>query len=156
VQRTPKIELIILTLFILGMASCLKKDVYPDEPVIVFKDVITKGDSLAIVTISFTDGDGDIGVSDNEPDARNFFINYWEKQKGTWKVIDLPLPFNQRIPYLIPATQRRALQGDIIDSIKPFYFDFTSPYDTFRYEIYIKDRADHESNHVFTGELIKQ
>jgi hypothetical protein len=55
---------------------------------------------------------------------------------------------------LTQSGKNKALTGEIKVSVTPFYYDFLSDFDTIKYEIYIKDRALHESNHVTTPEFI--
>ncbi|MEO0404330.1 MAG: hypothetical protein AAF193_05625, partial [Bacteroidota bacterium] len=51
--------------FAIAMVSCLKDNSFPPEPEITFKSfVVTDGD--AVLSIDFTDGDGDIGLNQGD------------------------------------------------------------------------------------------
>lgn len=169
-----KICLAALGLISLLMFSCKQDPQFPDTPQISFlafdqvKDVSGK-DSSGVLRLSFTDGDGDIGLTAADTFAPynkgsvyyfNFFISYYEKQNGNWVKIVIPgfppgsdtLSNNSRIPYLTPEGQNKALEGEIQMSLftnNPF-----SPYDTIKYEVTIADRALNRSNQVSTREIV--
>src|ERR1700741_1772622 len=48
------------------LSSCLKKETYPDEPVIEFKSFQAYDNYNALLVFKFTDGDGDIGLKADE------------------------------------------------------------------------------------------
>lgn len=147
--------------------SCKKKEEYPIEPAITFKSFVkipqSNGiDNKGILTLSFTDGDGDIGLSQGDtvgdfaPGSEfyyNFFITYYEKQKGVMTAVELPFTNNARIPVLKNRNKNNtAIRGDI--SIELFINNPFSAYDTIQYECYIVDRAFHKSNVVRTEEIV--
>ena len=85
-----KIGVVFILSQLILLSSCLKVEVYPDEPVITYKSFEVFGDS-AIITISFTDGDGDIGLSTGDtignyaPDSYfyfNAYLEYYEYMKS--------------------------------------------------------------------------
>lgn len=170
----PKLHHLFLILFPGLMFSCRKDKQFSVEPVIAFQEfsqvLNAQGkDSIGILHLYFTDGDGDVGLSPSDtfppfnktsPFYYNFFINYFEKQAGEWVRIVLPplvpggdtLSNHSRIPNLTPAGQNKALEGDIYMSLftnNPF-----SPYDTIRYDITIVDRSLNRSNQIQTPEII--
>jgi len=113
-----------------------------------------------ILTISFQDGDGDIGLNswDTSPPFDtgsiyyyNYYIDYYEKRNGTFVKVGLTPPFNTRIPYLTPDDPNKNIKGIIIDTLslnpKPVY-------DTIQFGMYIYDRALHKSNVVTTPQII--
>jgi hypothetical protein len=94
------------TAFILCLAcliavefSCRKPKTYPEEPIINFKDFSTIKNSQGLdasgkISISFTDGDGDIGLNDGDTLAPydscsiyqfNYYIKIFEKKNGVFK-----------------------------------------------------------------------
>lgn len=136
-------------------SSCLKKTEYPVEPIIKYVDFIPSGDSARFI-FSFTDGDGDIGVSQSDtvaPYDYNMFLKYFEKQNGIFVEILPTVPFNYRIPVITPEGQNKTLEGEIAIRIN-FYYNPFSPYDTIKYSAYIMDRALHKSNTIETREII--
>jgi hypothetical protein len=150
--------------------SCTKPPDYPIEPVIKFERLsrnsmeqgFTNNDSI-VVTISFTDGDGDLGNTDSTIDI---FVKDTREE-----VIDAdPSPF--KMPFVPIQGVGNGISGEIAilnyttcclypggvysacDQTEPAILDF--PTDTLIYEIYIVDRAGHESNRVLTDPVILQ
>ena len=164
--KTVKIITILAFAVILGLSSCIQFHTYPLEPYIEFlsftKISTTSGvDDLGTLTISFTDGDGDIGLDDNQTDTPydtssiyyyNIFIKYFEKQNGEYKEVVL-IPSNDgRIPNLTPTGNKKGLQGNI--SVDLYINNPLSVYDTIRYEVYIVDRALNHSDTITTPDII--
>lgn len=154
----------LLFAFIASNYSCKPDKNYPDEPIIKFENLVkVKGqngkDTISIVTISFTDGDGDLGLKQSDtfppfdtlPYSSNFFAAYFEKQNGVFVEINLAIPITARIPYLTPEGKNKAIEGEIDMNVqlKPGAVN-----DTIRYEIYIVDRALNHSNTVTTSEIV--
>ncbi|MDP4282762.1 MAG: hypothetical protein Q8867_11570 [Bacteroidota bacterium] len=152
-------------LSILFLPGCLKKESYPDVPQIGFlgyENVFDSGSyaTRGIFMISYTDGDGDIGLSGGDTLAPynkvgdyyyNLVIRYYEKQKGVFQLVQTDPPFSARIPLLSKLGERKAIKGTITDTLvlnpKPVY-------DTIRFEIFIYDRALHKSNVVTTPVIV--
>lgn len=150
-----------LAVAVLGMA-CLKTEQFPKEPHITFKSYVQSADSASL-TISFTDGDGDIGLNQGDTLApynpgshwyHNFFVDQYKKVNGQWVLQQFALPLYYRIPVITPTGQNKALQGDIAVQISPQVLPPPAPGDTTRFSVRIADRALHESNTVYSGELI--
>jgi len=143
-----------------GLASCLRPQTFPPEPEISFKNFQILTDS-AKLTITFQDGDGDIGlnVSDTLPPYDtssiyhfNLFAQYWEKDdvlgwvQGTDFMGEL-IEFRYRTPIITPAGQNKALKGEIEMTLEPFYYNLgSSQSDTIKYKVMLVDRALNESN----------
>lgn len=141
---------------IVVLSSCLKKETASVIPFIEFKDFIANKDT-ADLYINFTDGDGDIGLTQNDtvaPNNYNCFISYIEKQKGVWVKRVLPFDFNYRVPVINTSSKKKTIKGVIKISIKPYYYDPFSKFDTIKYEIYIVDKALNKSNVISTREII--
>jgi len=152
-----------------GLASCLRPQTFPPEPEIGFKSFEILTDS-AKLTITFQDGDGDIGlnVSDTLPPYDtssiyhfNLFAQYWEKDdvlgwvQGT-DIMGEPIEFRYRTPIITPAGQNKALKGEIEMTLEPFYFNIgSSQSDTIKYKIMLVDRALNESNWVESEVVIR-
>lgn len=150
-------------LILLAFLGCRKKPNYPDEPVITFKSFDVMQDS-AVFTFSFTDGDGNIGLKEGDttgvfsPDTifyYNVFLEYYEFEGGAFVKRNLFIPFYYRTPYIEPEGKDKWLEGDISVTITPFYYDFTSPRDTFMYTAQLVDRAQNLSNIIETPAMIK-
>ncbi len=154
-------------IFILAIIfSCTKPPNYPIEPVIEFermsRNTMIQGDKNTdsiVVTISFTDGDGDLGSNDSIFDI---FV------KDT-RFPDVPgaNPIQYKMPFVPIQGVGNGISGEI--SILTYnscctYDSLFNPCDTMAYvvfptddlilEIFIKDRAGNESNRVLTDTII--
>lgn len=145
------------------LSACLKTEAFPKEPHIDFKSY-TQSPDHAELTITFTDGDGDIGLDQGDtlppynPGSlwyHNFFVDYYRMQNGQWLLQQFTLPLYYRIPVITPTGQNKALQGDIAVQISPQVLPQV-PGDTVRFGVRIADRALHESNTVFTDAIVVQ
>jgi len=155
-----------MIMLITAMTSCTKHDKYPLEPVLEFYsfDKIANNynlDDKAILSVSFTDGDGDIGLEPwdtlppynySSPYHYNCYIDYFEKQNGQFVKVDLPVSNNSRIPMVNADLLDRGIRGNI--EIELFINNILSSYDTVKFSMYIYDRALHKSNTVETPEIV--
>jgi hypothetical protein len=145
-----KISLLALTLPLTG---CLPEVSYPDEPVIDFLSFIEHEDGSATLSLSFTDGDGDLGLDGTDilppfcPTCEHYYnlkCEYDELRNKVWTHIELnPLegqvPFYYRVPRVEPSGENPALNG-VID-IAMNTWSLLSEYDTLRFRITLEDRA---------------
>lgn len=159
---------IILGVVALGFSSCLKPKEYDVVPVIEYKSFTPSGDT-AFLSITFTDGDGDVGLAEYETQPPydtsskfyyNLFINYYEKVNGVWvqgtNALGEPVQFNYRVPYLTPEGNNKALKGEIQVKLSPRYYNVASPdSDTIKFDIQLADRALQLSNIVETPEIVR-
>jgi len=170
-QSSAKIAILFAFIFSFG---CKKKDTVPVPPVITFMEAGLSSDkSYSIVKFEFYDGDGDLGLKQDENSGEqefNVFVDYFEMTNGVWQkkspIIDSTFNFDTnlweyetqyfhvRMPF-IENEAELALEGDIEVAL---FFDYklilNSKTDTFRYEISIKDRALQSSNVITTADII--
>jgi hypothetical protein len=162
--------LFIICFVVLAFSSCLKLTEYPPEPTIEFKSFVQDGDGSATLTIKFTDGDGDIGLEQQDTTGVfctdsciyhwNLFLEYYEWEDGGWVhyYIDWMdqdnVPFYYRVPTVTPTGQNPALVGEIALDMPGFYYLLTEN-DTARFEVKLVDRALHESNTVISDLFVK-
>jgi hypothetical protein len=156
---------ILVVSILFTFSGCVKQENYPVEPQIEFLNFFLGFDTgqyavQGILNISFTDGDGDIGLNSNytkppfdtgSPYYYNYIITYFEKQQGAFVPIDLNPPFSYRIPVLNSEFPGKPIKGMISDTLE------LNPYpvfDTIKFEAYIYDRALHKSNVISTPEII--
>ena len=151
--------------------SCVKKPVYPSEPVIVYSDFIRYGnnpqnpDSVEVV-VSFTDNEGDVGLgqADTVPamfKTGNIWLIYYYDSTGNgdWSPYDdVPVPIGvmdtfkrgYRIPPVLP-------DGDPDEPVKGLIFVKLSPFvaihPRIKYEVFMYDKALHKSNTIETPAL---
>jgi hypothetical protein len=152
-----KICFILLILLVTALSGCVKEEQFPVIPHIEYvgfataKDITGK-DSLGAVTISYTDGDGNIGLfswDTIEPYKYNYylkFMQYVNNQLVEVKPVDSSVTFNSRIPILTPAGRNKNIKGEITMSIELYFARQILESDTIAFEIYIKDRTLFKSN----------
>ena len=172
----------LLGLFLMALAvcSCQKPVEYPVEPKIAYEGFtyLFNADSTfsgeGVISFSYTDGDGDLGLDDNDTlppfgfnDTHyyNMVIDYLKSENGVFVKTPLLSPhvptgpadtlvlfdtvtFNARFKRLRDSEEPRAISGTMDYKLtvqNPF-----SPNDTVKFEIRIFDRALHESNVIQT------
>jgi len=165
------IRYILLIPVLFSIVSCLDEEEFPIEPIIeytVFFKIIDSldYDNRGVLEFTYADGDGDIGLEDSDslpPYEYNLFINYYEQQNGEFKQVYITyynpeteqydtISLNARIPMLTPSGVHKSIKGTIQDTL--FINNYSSTYDTVKFECWIMDRALHESNHIFTPPII--
>lgn len=139
--------------------SCKKEPHFPNEPAIILVNHITTTELNALevpvystlITFSFTDGDGDLGLSDSQvepPYDFNMYISRIPIKEGVAQEAEI-LKF--RIPLLSPGPGNTAIQGELdvdLEIIADFFIE-----DTVRYELYIIDGALNQSNTIVTSDI---
>lgn len=159
-------------LFVLfAISGCVKPPAYPSEPQITFKSVSSTyvySGQTDTITISFTDGEGDIGVTSSPSDTCNFcslktgdsscfnmsgfnvfLIDHRDTCMSTYASANIET-----------GSKYDDISGEIviitsIDSKKCFAPPQPGcPKDTVVYSILIKDKAGHRSNIVQTPPII--
>jgi hypothetical protein len=154
----------VLSVVSMLLFSCKKEKKFDITPAITFKSFSireykpTQG-FFTDVVVNFTDGDGDIGLksSDTLPPYDNSSVFYYncfiQRQKKVNGVFVNTPSFNYRIPYIVPESRNKNIEGEI--KVEVFYLDDTPGVaDTVRLEMYIADRALQLSNKITTTELI--
>ncbi|MCF8403172.1 MAG: hypothetical protein K9H58_04480 [Bacteroidales bacterium] len=169
-MKLKKKPLLIIIGLIIGsiLYSCVKEEEYPIIPEIKYEDFILLYNPVSgfiergVLKITFKDGDGDIGLIKSEanpPYDYNLFISYFEIRYGdTVPIYNNPfngdtIIFNSTIPNLTPEGPVKAISGEIQDTL---YINYpNSEFDTIMFEVYLVDRAEHQSNIISTP-LIKR
>ncbi len=140
------------------LASCASPPDYPVEPFIEYlgmtKDTLRRGamqEDTTLVTISFTDGDGDIG----NKDTLDLFVT--DQRTGV-------LESQFQVPLVPKLGASNGIKGEITFRLFTTCCIFppelgldpcngedpTFRYDKVIYEIFIRDRAGHDSNVIET------
>lgn len=136
--------------------GCKKEDTYSKIPEIKFVslekfDYTTPFDSV-VLTFSFTDGDGDIGVASSDTATRDAFAKLYELKNGTYEEWTIGTPILQyALPYMEPRGSNESLKGEISIAIN---YNILQPNDTIRYDLYIVDRAGNQSNTITTSSIV--
>lgn len=119
-------------------------------------------DSLITIKFKYTDGDGDIGLTDKDTFSpfrfgEPYFSNLWVEleyfENGTWfNTDDDSLQLSQRLVNLTPKGDVKSIRGtiDFKMPVKPTPF-FT--HKQIRLTFTLVDRSKNESNRVQTGSL---
>ncbi|MCB0762788.1 MAG: hypothetical protein KDC12_14775, partial [Flavobacteriales bacterium] len=128
------------------------------------------GDNTAELVIGFIDGDGDIGLDQEDTTGAfcydtclyhwNLFLEYYELQNGNWVHYPIDwtdpnaIPFYYRVPDVTPTGQNPALVGEIAVDLVAYFLDI-SEFDTARFEVTLVDRSLNMSNTVRTRSFLK-
>ncbi|MCR5660281.1 MAG: hypothetical protein K6G25_13270 [Bacteroidales bacterium] len=175
--------LIGMLLLVLAVYSCQKPVEYPIEPRITYEGFTYLIDSDStftgegIISFSYTDGDGDLGLDDsdtvppfgfNDAHYYNMVIDYLRCVNGVFVKTPLLSPhvpahpgdtlvlfdtvtFNARFKRLRDSEEPKAISGTM--NYKLTVKNPLSPNDTVKFEIHILDRALHESNMIQTDPI---
>ena len=146
-----------LTLFF----ACKKKESFSDIPYLEFRHYELKDsvDALGNITklcelhIYFTDGDGDIGLFNDDtiaPYDYNLFVNYFEMYNDSLQQINVSPPYHIRIPNLTPTGQNKSLKVDVKYDVDVTYRNS----DSIKFELKLFDRALNESDWVSSSLII--
>jgi hypothetical protein len=164
---STKIILILLIPLLAGLTGCIKEEQYPIIPHIDFsgfataKDISGK-DSLGAITISYTDGDGNIGLfswDTVEPRKYNYYLKFMQYVNNELVEVipaDTSVTFNARIPILTPVGRNKNIKGEITNYIELYFARQILKSDTIAFDIYIVDRDLNKSNVIETPLFIIQ
>ena len=143
----------------IAAASCKDLETYSEIPRVEFKkvflaDTTDKLDNkvkLQEITLQVIDGDGNLGLNRDEADSLyNLFITIYKKGKGLYQRTNDTIG-KYRIPYKQPIGQNKYLRAEVIVNMTTSLSILQ--YDTIRYEIYIKDRADNTSDTITSCDI---
>ncbi len=147
---------ILLFALILVSPACLKVKNYPDTPQIKVTSASLTSQGTVKAVIEFTDGDGDIGLGEDETNPpydtlskyyNNLLVSYYVDTDGVWnKWVD----FGYRIKPITPEGKIKVLEGEI--QIDLFIDTITSRHKA-KYGFVLVDRALHESNYAESGAI---
>ena len=156
------------------LCSCQETIEYPIEPQITYQGFtyLLDDDSVpsgqGILSIGYTDGDGDLGLDDTDneypfgpkdPYYYNLIIDYlkwdgaqfvetplvfWNQQDQCYDTIS----FSARFKRLTDSEEPKAISGTIDYTID--YLNPLSPHDSIKFRVCIVDRALHISNSIET------
>jgi len=139
---------VIYILISLSLFSCKKDDTLSVVPTIEFKSISPSTAQEYIddinITISYTDGDGDLG--ENTPDIDNLFVE--DSRNG--------IVYHYRIPQLAPNGNEIAIEGNFNITINGSGITNSSNSQQVNYAIYVKDRAGNKSNTITTSNITIQ
>ena len=132
-------------LIVLLLFACKKDETLSVAPTIEFKSISPSTAQEYIddinITISYTDGDGDLG--ENNPDVYNLFV--LDNRNG--------IEYKFRIPELSPNGNEIAIEGNFNIKINGSGITNSSISQQVNYDIYVTDRAGNSSNTVSTSSI---
>lgn len=132
----------------LGFFSCEKRSDFPDQPILKTRSFERKSLNVAVWRIGFTDGDGDLGVREDQGDPDNFFTSISIYENG---VVDTVLEGqNARIPVVKGIRTASGVEGEITFEIDGIDFLRAEGIDSLKYSGYAVDRSGKKSNTVST------
>ena len=135
-------------LIVLLFFACKKDDTLSVAPTIEFQGIspLTAQEYIddIIITISYTDEDGDLG--ENSPDIDNLFVE--DSRNG--------IVYHYRIPQLAPNGNEIAIEGNFNITINGSGITNSSNSQQVNYAIYVKDRAGNKSNTITTSNITIQ
>ena len=145
--------------------ACERPQILPETPEVSFKSLhiydgyeLESPKKFLILTIKIVDGDGDIGLPQDdtlpgfeEIGNKNLFITFYEKIDGEFQEVDLVVPYHYRTPYLEPEGQDKTLKADI--EVTMTYDSAFFNYDTIKYDFYVYDRKLNKSNTAESPEI---
>jgi hypothetical protein len=167
------LSIISIALILSGLSSCTPdKNTTTNAPVIELLDVVIypfpnqEVDSLIEIFISYSDVNGDIGLSDSDTLGEfafgnkafyNLFVDYFVKDSGQWIMPVSPfnpldtMNFNERLPNLTPTGNNKYLKGNMRLFIPVAPLGLTP--DTVKFRITMWDRELNPSNSIETKEI---
>ena len=149
--------IVLLTLFF----ACKKREEFSEIPYLEFTkyEIKYSVDALGNITklcelhLYFTDGDGDIGLFDEDtipPFEYNLFVNYFEMKNDSLQQINVNPPYHIRMPNLMPTGQNKSLKVDVTYDVDITYRNSH----TIKFELKLFDRALNESEWVSSSLII--
>ena len=158
-NASSKIVLFIVLLML--FFACKKRESFSDIPYLEFRHYELKDsvDALGNITklcelhIYFTDGDGDIGLFNDDtiaPYDYNLFVNYFEMHNDSLQQINVNPPYHIRMPNLTPTGQNKSLKVDVKYDVNVTYRNS----DSIKFELKLFDRALNESDWVSSPLII--
>lgn len=136
-----------------AMSSCRPDPLFPDEPMLTFKEYRYNGADTLTTVFSFTDGDGDIGTAPDGSDYNMMLTLYYKDQNGEYQVARPPgypddtIAYTYRIPELPDG--RNGLEGDIHLVVNSALI----AYDTIQFNAFMVDQTNHKSAVIRTPEF---
>jgi hypothetical protein len=138
---------IIVTIVLIGFFSCKEELVSTGNPVPSIQFVSISSTKLKqftdslVITLKYQDGDGDLG--DISADSFSIYV----------RDIRLKKPDYFHIFPLSPIGHKISLEGILNLKIRNVFLLSTSPSETTKFEIKLKDRAKNWSNTIYTPNI---
>lgn len=118
---------------------------FSKTPELFFRSFIDQ-DSVAVWSLGFTDGDGDIGTRDLD-DPENFFVTSFSIEDGV--PVQLPDTNLYRVPAIQNISTRNGIEGEFKFTIEKKQFQINNIDSAFM-QGYVVDRSNNRSNDIST------
>ena len=147
-----------LSIILIVTYSCIKKKQYTTEPTIEFKEFVPYTDESADLTILFNDGNGDIGVGENDSTISLYTTYYYyDTITHVYRAFLKTSPNDTLRTNYIVKSQSDAYNGKPISgeiSVRIQQFRHSKKIKKVKYVVYLLDKAGNKSNVITTPELI--
>lgn len=150
-------HLLLIPALIAGLYACVKKKTYSQKPEIEFKEFIPYADESGDMIITFSDGDGDLGKTQDDqtfnlfstyyyfnPDSNRFMAWYNALTLDTVRT-----PYRIRKP--IDDYNGKPISGEVKVEMNLYRVD--PSHKRIKYVMYMIDNANNVSNVLTTPEL---
>jgi hypothetical protein len=128
------------------VCSCSKPPQFSNVPEITFKQfskpLVMQGSNPFTFTLTFKDGDGDLGRSENDTIFDIFFTDSRTN-----------FLFKEKMPLINSSTRKTPVTGEIVVTVPAIFCTGVNMFDTLNYTVFIKDRANNTSNVLTTPDL---
>lgn len=135
-----------LAALIAGCEKINEDPVFDTKPLIdlvaISADTLVEFQENLVLTISYKDGDGDLGTSD--PDVNSIFVQDNRLEK----------PDEYYLPPLAPEEAKISIQGQLDLKLSPTFLLGNGSQETVEYTLYLFDRAGNQSNVLKTGPIL--
>ena len=150
-------HLLLILALIAGLYACVKKKTYSQKPEIEFKEFIPYADESGDMVIRFSDGDGDIGKTQDDQ-TNNLFTTYYyfDTVIGAFRAFySATLLDTVRTPYKIRKPiddyNGKPISGEVAVEMNLYRPD--PSHKRIKYVMYVVDNANNVSNILTTPEL---
>lgn len=163
-----KVSALVVFSVVALVTGCYKEISFDAKPHIEFDDLKkeirldqfsgSKKDSV-ILTIKFQDGDGDLGLNEEEKKAAvekqdfNYIVRIFRQKNGKFTEVPQEVPYSGFFPRLKSDNKKGPIEGTLDYSLV-YFQDFVPKKDSLKYQITIKDRAGNLSNTIESRVII--
>jgi hypothetical protein len=144
------------------MMACYKTPEFPIEPTVKFERFDKPNEVYTLnigeggnLVLSFTDGDGDLGKLNNA-DSTSFVVyrNLRDTAAFGNRNYVIPIIPKKGTTNAISGTIEIKLNDGLFNSYETYFLAKGISIDTFTYELYLTDRANHKSNVITTPPIV--
>lgn len=155
-------KIILGLVIVLGISSCIKKDNFPNVPVITFNNLRVNDTGSAILTVNFTDGNGLVGSNATGATPNFYAVPMFDSLNKFYPFID---PLNNDkvmgdtvfegyvIPDITPSGPNKELSGQIQIVMTSGLWYYRAG-QTIEFRIWMVDQLGNHSNTIITPTVV--